>query len=127
MKIEEYLKAKLEPELRKALEEKSKEELIESIINLTISCCVVATSSFELSERSHKESLAVIDQQALRSPFPDWSEAMFKGAAQVCELRKDFINESYKKFKIVDTGCCAMSKTPPKVKLKVKSFNKNKS
>lgn len=96
MKIEEYFKAKLEPDLRKALEEKSKEELIESIINLTISCCVVTASSFELSERPHKESLAVIDQQALRSSFPDWSEAMFKGAAQVCELRKDFINEKAK-------------------------------
>ena len=100
MKIEEYLRAKLEPDLRKALEEKSKEELIESIIYLTVSCCTVVISSFELSERSRKESLAVIDQQALHNPFPDWSDAMFKGAAQVCELRKDIIDDSYKKLKI---------------------------
>lgn len=97
MKIEEHLKAKLEPELRKALEEKSKEELIESIINLTISCCVVTINSFELSARHHKEPLAVVDQQALRNPFPDWSEAMFKGAAQICELRKDIINDDFNK------------------------------
>lgn len=124
MKIEEYLRAKLEPELRKALEEKSKEELIESIINLTISCCAITVNSFELSARLHKEPLAVVDQQALLNPFPDWSEAMFKGAAQVCELRQDIIDESYKKVKIVDTGCCTMGKTAPKVKLKVKPSNK---
>ena len=97
MKIEEYLKAKLEPELRKALEEKSKEELVESIINLTVSCCAVTISSSELSAQRHKEPLAVVDQQALRNPFPDWSEAMFKGAAQICELRKDLINDSFNK------------------------------
>lgn len=96
MKIEEHLKAKLEPELRKALEEKSKEELIESIINLTISCCVVTINSFELSAQRHKESLATVDQRALYNPFPDWSEAMFKGATQACKLRKDFINEKSK-------------------------------
>lgn len=97
MKIEEYLKAKLEPELRKALEEKSKEELIESIINLTVSCCAVTISSSELSAQRHKEPLAVVDQQALRNPFPDWSEAMFKGATQVCELRKSIIDKSFNK------------------------------
>ena len=95
MKIKEYLKAKLEPELRKALEEKSKEELIESIIDLTISCCAVTVNSFELSTRLHKSALAT-NQQALCSPFPDWSDAMFKGAVQVCELRKDIINEKAK-------------------------------
>lgn len=127
MKIEEYLKAKLEPDLRKALEEKSKEELIESIIDLTTRYCAVAISSFELSAQLHKEFLAATDQQALRSPFPDWSEAMLKGAAQACELRKDFIDESYKKFKVVDTGCCVMGKTAPNVKLKVEPSNKNKA
>lgn len=93
MKIEEYLKAKLEPELRKALEEKSKEELIESIIGLTVSYCAITVNSFELSARLHKSALAT-NQQALCSPFPDWSDAMFKGAAQVCELRKGLIDES---------------------------------
>ena len=97
MKIEEYLKAKLEPELRKALEEKSKEELIDSIIDLTVSYCAITVNSFELSARLHKSALATIDQQALRNPFPDWSEAMFKGAAQVCELRQNIIAESFNK------------------------------
>ena len=97
MKIDEYLKAKLAPELRKALEEKSKEELIESIINLTVSYCAIAVDSFELSTWLHKESLATVDQQALHNPFPDWSEATFEGAAQICALRKDLIDESYKK------------------------------
>lgn len=95
MKIEEYLKAKLEPELRKVLEEKSKEELIESIIDLTVSYCAITVNSFELSARLHKSALAT-NQQALHNPFPDWSEAMFKGAAQVCELRKDIIDEKAK-------------------------------
>ena len=99
MKIEEYLKAKLEPELRKALEEKSKEELIESIIDLTVNCCATAISSFELSVQCHKESLAVVNQQALHNPFPDWSEAIFKGAAQVCELKQSIIDESFTKNK----------------------------
>lgn len=95
MKIKEYLKAKLEPELRKALEEKSKEELIESIIDLTVSYCAITARSFELSARLHKSALAT-NQQALHNSFSDWSDAMFKGAAQVCELRKGIINEKAK-------------------------------
>lgn len=93
MKVEEYLRTKLEPELRKGLEEKSKEELINSIIDLTISYCAITISSFELSAQHHKESLATVDQQTLRSSFPDWSEAMLKGATQCCEIRKNLIDK----------------------------------
>ena len=92
MKIEEYLRTKLEPELRKALEEKSKEELIDSIIGLTVSYCAIAVSPFKLNAQLYKSALAT-NQQALRSPFPDWSDAMFKGATQCCELNKNFINK----------------------------------
>ena len=84
MKTKEYLRAKLEPELRRELEEKSKEELIDAFIDLTFSYCVDVI-----------HARITNNQQPPSNPFPDWSKAIFEGAAQCCTIRTNLINNNH--------------------------------
>lgn len=84
MKTKEYLRAKLEPELRRELEEKSKEELIDAIIDLAISYCVDVIHAHTAN-----------NQQPPSNPFPDWTKAMFESAAQCCTIRTNLINNNH--------------------------------
>lgn len=60
---------------------KTKEELIDAI-----PCCVDVIHAHTAN-----------NPQPSSNPFPDWSKAMFEGAAQCCTIRTNLINNNHGK------------------------------
>ena len=100
--MENKVETKITSALYERLNSLSKEELIDIIVSLARERIISSIFSSNpeaarvnncIAEQSRQIIEALHNKEGRISPLPDWSKAMFEGAAQSCEIGKSLSNE----------------------------------